>query len=65
VSNPLLTNRAEDRVAVITIGAGIALHGLLAGGATPNVAVVREAFDLATQFVEEAERRAIAAGVKP
>lgn len=53
----LETLQDDDRAAAVTIGAAIALHGLLSSGDPPTVESVSRAFDIAEAFVDEAERR--------
>ena len=51
----------DERQQALMVGAAVALHGLLAGGAvlsSTNLApLIKMAFDLAEGFLAEAERR--------
>ena len=53
---------ADERAVAVSVGAAVALHGLLAGGASiatanDKVLLVGHAFDLSEAFIAEALRR--------
>jgi hypothetical protein len=47
----------DDEKAILVGSAAVALHGLLAGGSRPDLATVRQAFEIAEIFLAEALRR--------